>query len=297
MEIKRLGVWAFTDQYTAQQAADFARQVEAWGYGALWYPEAVGRDSLVQAGWLLHNTQKLVVASGIANIFARDAQSSQAGANALNEAYGGRFLLGLGVSHAPLVEAMRGHRYAKPLSHMREYLQAMQKATYQAPPPPERPRVVLAALALGMLKLSAELADGAHPYNVNPEHTRQARELLGPNKWLCVEQKVIWESDPERARQAARAALEMYVKLPNYVNNWKNLGFSQEEISSQSDRFVDALVAWGDARAIEERLQQHWQAGADHVCVQALQPDGKSIDQGALERLAHLNAQFVRNPK
>jgi probable F420-dependent oxidoreductase len=290
MDIKRLGVWAFTDQYTAPRAGEFARQVEAWGYGALWYPEAVGRDSLVQAGWLLHNTQTLVVASGIANIFARDAQSSQAGANALNEAYSGRFLLGLGVSHAPLVQAMRGHTYEKPLANMRLYLEAMKKATYQAPPPKQRSRVVLAALAPGMLKLSAELADGAHPYNVNPEHTRQARQLLGPDKWLCVEQKVVWETDPDKARAAGRAGLDMYVKLPNYVNNWKNLGFSDEEISHQSDRFVDAFVAWGEESAIVERIQQHWQAGADHVCVQALQLDGQSIDPQALEQLARLNA-------
>ncbi|MBS2037911.1 TIGR03620 family F420-dependent LLM class oxidoreductase [bacterium] len=290
MDIKRLGVWAFTDQYEAARSGEFARQVEEWGYGALWYPEAVGRDSLVQAGWLLHNTQKLVVASGIANIFARDAQSSQAGANALNEAYGGRFLLGLRVSHAPLVEAMRGHKYEKPLANMRHYLEAMKKAAYQAPAPAERSRVVLAALAPGMLKLSAELADGAHPYNVNPEHTRQARQLLGPDKWLCVEQKVVWESDPHKARAAGRAALDMYVKLPNYVNNWKNLGFSEEEISQQSDRFVDAVVAWGEEDAIQDRIQQHWEAGANHVCIQALQLDGKSIDCKTLERLSKLNA-------
>lgn len=290
MDTKRLGVWAFTDQYTAPRSAEFARQVEDWGYGALWYPEAVGRDSLVQAGWLLHNTQTLVVASGIANIFARDAQSSQAGANALNEAYNGRFLLGLGVSHAPLVEAMRGHTYEKPLANMRQYLEAMKRAAYQAPPPKERSRVVLAALAPGMLKLSGELADGAHPYNVNPEHTRQARQLIGPDKWLCVEQKVVWESDADKARAAGRAALDMYVKLPNYVNNWKNLGFSAEEISGQSDRFVDAFVAWGEEGAIVERIQQHWEAGANHVCVQALQLDGQTIDVKALEQLSRLNA-------
>ena len=286
MDIKKLGVWAFTDQYSAPQAAEFARKVEAWGYGALWYPEAVGRDSLVQAGWLLSNTKTLVVASGIANIFARDAQSSMAGANALNELSDGRFLLGLGVSHAPLVEAMRGHKYEKPLAHMRHYLEAMKKAAYQAPPPPERSRVVLAALAPGMLKLSGELADGAHPYNVNPEHTGQARAILGPDKWLCVEHKVVLETDADKARAAGRAALDMYTRLPNYVNNWKALGFGNQEISRQSDRFVDSFVAWGDESAIVERVQQHWEAGANHVCLQALRLDGKSIDEKALERLA-----------
>ncbi len=286
MEIKKLGVWAFTDQYPAQQSAEFARRVEGWGYGALWYPEAVGRDSLVQAGWLLSHTKTLVVASGIANIFARDAQSSMAGANALNELSGGRFLLGLGVSHAPLVEAMRGHKYEKPLANMRAYLEAMKRAAYQAPPPPERSRVVLAALAPGMLKLSAELADGAHPYNVNPEHTRQARTILGPDKWLCVEHKVVLETDAAKARAAGRACLDMYTKLPNYVNNWKRLGFSAEEIAQQSDRFIDEFVAWGDESAIVEKVQQHWEAGANHVCLQALQLDGQTIDEKALESLA-----------
>ncbi|MBX3170179.1 MAG: TIGR03620 family F420-dependent LLM class oxidoreductase [Candidatus Eremiobacteraeota bacterium] len=286
MDIKNLGVWAFTDQYTATQAADFARRVEDWGYGALWYPEAVGRDSLVQAGWLLSHTKNLVVASGIANIFARDAQSSLAGANALNELSGGRFLLGLGVSHAPLVEAMRGHKYEKPLAHMRDYLEAMKKAAYQAPPPPERSRVVLAALAPGMLKLSSELADGAHPYNVNPDHTRQARAILGPDKWLCVEHKVVLEGDATKARAAGRACLDMYTRLPNYVNNWKKLGFSEAEITGQSDRFIDEFVAWGDESAIAEKVRQHWEAGANHVCLQALQLDGKTIDEKALERLA-----------
>jgi probable F420-dependent oxidoreductase len=286
MDMKKLGAWAFTDQYTAPQAADFARRLEDWGYGALWYPEAVGRDSLVQGGWLLSNTKQLVVASGIANIFARDAQSSMAGANALNELSGGRFLLGLGVSHAPLVESMRGHKYEKPLANMRDYLEAMHKAAYQAPPPPERSRVVLAALAPGMLKLSGELADGAHPYNVNPEHTREARALLGAGKLLCVEHKVVLETDADKARAAGRACLDMYVKLPNYVNNWKRLGFGDEEITGMSDRFIDEFVAWGDESAVVERVQQHWEAGADHVCIQVLQLDGKSIDEKGLERLA-----------
>lgn len=286
MNVKKLGVWAFTDQYAAPQAADFARRVEDWGYGALWYPEATGRDSLVQAGWLLSNTKHLVVASGIANIFARDAQSSMAGANALNELSGGRFLLGLGVSHAPLVESMRGHKYEKPLANMRDYLEAMHKAAYQAPPPPARSQVVLAALAPGMLKLSGELADGAHPYNVNPEHTREARSILGPDKLLCVEHKVVLETDADKARAAGRACLDIYTKLPNYVNNWKRLGFSDEEITSQSDRFIDEFVAWGDESAIAERVHQHWEAGANHVCIQALQLDGKTIDEAALEKLA-----------
>lgn len=288
MQLKKLGVWAGMDLFPARQAADFARQVEDWGYGVLWYPEGFGRDSLVQAGWLLSQTKTLIVASGIANIYGRDAQSSIAGANALNELSGGRFVLGLGVSHAPAVEAMRGHTYDKPLTTMRRYLEAMEKAPYHAPAPPQRSRVLLAALAPKMLKLSGELADGAHPYNVNPEHTAKARKILGPDKWLCVEQKVIWETDPGKARAAGRAALEFYTTLPNYVNSWLLLGFTREEIEQQSDRFVDEFVAWGDEASIMDRIQRHWDAGADHVCVQALQADGKTVDQEALERLAKL---------
>jgi probable F420-dependent oxidoreductase len=268
MDIKKLGVWFFTEAMTAVQAAAFAQQVEGWGYGALWVPEARGRNSLVHSAWLLSQTERLVIATGIANIFARDAQATVGARKALDEQSGGRFLLGLGVSHAPLVERLRGHNYNRPLAFMREYLGKMEQAVYDAVPPRQQGELVLAALGPKMLELSRDMTDGAHPYNVTPEHTAEARSILGPNKRLYVEQKVMLESDPAVARGAARELLRMYIGLPNYRNNWLRLGFTDEEIDSSADRFLDAMVAWGDEAAIAARIQAHLDAGADHVCLQ-----------------------------
>jgi probable F420-dependent oxidoreductase len=268
MQLGKLGVFLFLDSYTSAQTADMARQMEGWGYSALWYPEAVGRNTMVQAAWLLSQTQKLVVASGIANIYARDAQATVSARKALDEMSGGRYLLGLGVSHAPLVKGLRGQNYGKPLARMREYLEAMKRAIYQSPNASQEGEMVLAALGPKMLELSRDQSDGAHPYNVTPEHTRRAREILGAGKKLYVEQKVCLESDPVKARQAAKLALDFYLGLPNYRNNWVTLGFSEQEIDSASDRFLDAMVAWGSVEQIRQRIQEHFEAGADHVCIQ-----------------------------
>ncbi len=271
MQLKKLGVWAATDSLCAADAAAFARRVEAWGYGALWIPEAVGREACSASAWLLANTSKLIVASGIANIYARDSISAAAAQKGLNEQSGGRFLLGLGVSHIPLVEGVRRHQYGKPIATMRSYLQAMAAAPYKSVPPAAAPTTVLAALGPKMLELAAELADGAHPYNVTPEHTRGARALLGAGKLLCVEQAAILETDPAQARAAARRFLSFYMALPNYVDNWRRLGFADADFSGGgSDRLIDAVLVWGDEKAIRARIDEHWQAGADHVCVQAI---------------------------
>jgi probable F420-dependent oxidoreductase len=281
MHMSKLGVWAGTDQLSARAAADFARQVEAWGYGALWIPEGMGREIFSASAWLLASTTTLVVASGIANIYARDPLASAAAQKGLNEQSGGRFLLGLGVSHLPLVAA-RKHTYGKPLATMRAYLQAMTEADYRAPSPTAAPKTVLAALGPKMLQLSAELADGAHPYNVPPEHTRQARGILGAGKLLCVEQAAILETNAAEARAIARRFLAFYFSLPNYVDNWRRLGFTDTDFAAGgSDRLIDAVIAWGDEKAIRARLEEHWQAGADQVCVQAvgpqLQPDERLL--------------------
>ena len=271
MKLKNLGVWAGTDALSAADAATFAKRVEAWGYGALWTPEAVGREVFSASAWLLANTGNLIVASGIANIYARDSFSAAAAQKGLNEQSGGRFLLGLGVSHKPLVEGVRQHEYGKPIATMRSYLQAMAKSRYQSVPPAAAPKTVLAALGPKMLELSAELADGAHPYNVTPEHTRQARALLGAGKLLCVEQGAILETNPTTARVTARRFLSIYMGLPNYVNNWRRMGFGDDDFAGGgSDRLVDAVIVWGDEKAIRARIEEHWQAGADHVCVQAI---------------------------
>jgi probable F420-dependent oxidoreductase len=290
MNIGKLGVWLSQEMLTAAEAAAQARRIEAWGYGALWQPEAVGRNVLVHAGFLLAGTTSLVVATGIANIYARDPMACAAAQKTLAEASGGRFLLGLGVSHIPLVVGVRRHEYGKPVPTMRDYLAAMAASPYMAPAPAEKPPTVIAALGPKMLALAGEAADGAHPYNVTPEHTERARAILGPGKRLCVEQMVLLEDDPAKARAAARRTLSIYLPLPNYANNWFSLGFTPEDTQNGgSDRLIDAMVAWGDETAIRARIQAHWDAGADHVCIQPLTTDENPAarpDERVLELLA-----------
>jgi probable F420-dependent oxidoreductase len=280
MRLTNLGVWAATDGLSAAEAAAFAKRVEAWGYGALWTPEAVGREVFSASAWLLANTTRLIVASGIANIYARDSFAAAAAQKGLNEQSGDRFLLGLGVSHIPLVKDMRQHEYGKPVATMRAYLEGMAAAPYKSVAPRSPPQTVLAALGPKMLELASERADGAHPYNVPPEHTREAREIIGTNKLLCVEQAAILETDGSRARALARQFLDIYMGLPNYVNNWRRLGFSDPDFAGGgSDRLIDTVVAWGDEKAIRKRIDEHWQAGADHVCVQAIGAGGRPNEQ------------------
>ncbi len=291
MQLGKLGVWAFTDTMTAQDAAAFAVRAERWGYSTFWVPESFGRNPFPFAAWLLARTDKLVVATGIASIYARDPLAMRAAQMTLAEQSGGRFLLGLGVSHAHMVERVRGQPYdPKPVSRMRTYLEQMAKAPYRAPAPAERPPIVLAALGPKMLELAGRMADGAHPYNVTPEHTAEARRILGPDKWLLTEQKVLLERDPAKARAVARQAIGFYLSAPNYINNLKRLGFGDADLAGTgSDRLVDALVAWGDLDAIRSRIQAHWDAGADQVCVQALNPDPEKArlpHEEVLERLA-----------
>ncbi len=289
MKLGRLGVWISMDVMSAAAAAEFAQRVEGWGYAALWLPESRGRNALVHSAWLLARTEKLVVATGIANIYARDAMAMANGQKALAELSGGRFLLGLGVSHRPTVERLRGHAYGRPLSMMRTYLEAMKSAPYGAPPPAETPPVILAAIGPKMLALSAELADGAHPYNTIAEHTAKARAILGPGKLLCPEVWVLLESDAGKARRAAREALARYMVLENYVNGWRYQGFADSDLAGGgSDRFIDAMVAWGDEKAIRARISAHFDAGADHVCIQPIHPEGarERVDERILRLLA-----------
>ena len=288
MQLGRLGVWNAMDAMSAADGAAFAKRVEGWDYSALWMPESRGRDVMVHSSWLLANTTKLIVAPGIANIYARDAMAMRNGQRALAEQSGGRFLLGLGVSHVPSVEGLRGHTYGRPIATMRNYLEAMSAAAYAAPEPAEAPLTILAALGPRMLELSASHADGAHPYNVPPEHTAEARRIMGPGKLLCPEVWVLLETDAATARAAARQALAPYMRLDNYANNWRRLGLGDDEMAGGgSDKFVDANVAWGDEGAIRKRIQEHWDAGADHVCIQTIRPDGARLpDERLLALLA-----------
>jgi probable F420-dependent oxidoreductase len=288
MKLGKLGVWAAMDALTAAEGAAFARKVEGWGYAALWLPESRGRNIMAHSAWLLANTSNLIIAPGIANIYARDPMAMANGQRGLNEQSGGRFLLGVGVSHRPAVEGIRGHNYGRPVATMRAYLEAMKAAPYAAPEPPEPPLTIVAALGPRMMALSAEHADGAHPYNVTPEHTADARRILGPGKLLCPEIWVLLETDAAKARALGRQALVHYIALENYANNWRRLGFGDGDLAGGgSDRLIDENVAWGDENAIRKRIQQHWDAGADHVCIQSISPDGsRKPDEKVLALLA-----------
>lgn len=289
MDTGRLGVWYFFEALPAPAAAEAAQRIEELGYGTLWIPETVGRHPFVHASWLLANTEKLNVATGIANIYHREPGVTLAGQNALNEQSGGRFLLGLGVSHKPLVEGVRGLEYGPPVATMRKYLEGMARAPYQGIPPAEKPSTVIAALGPKMLELARDATDGAHPYFVSPDHTAMAREILGPDKLLCVEQKIILEADPGKARALARPVASIYTGLPNYRNNWLRMGLTEADFENGgSDRFIDATFAWGDLNAIQSRVQAHFDAGATHVCVQPVNPNGQfgDLHWAALEALA-----------
>ncbi|MFI6789883.1 TIGR03620 family F420-dependent LLM class oxidoreductase [Nonomuraea sp. NPDC050383] len=267
----RIGVWSGTlGGEPAAFEREAAAEIESLGFGTLWFGEAPhGKEALVHASILLGATRRMLIATGIANIWARDATAASNGANALAEAFDGRFVLGLGVSHAPAV-SMRGHDYRKPVSVMRDYLDAMDATEYAAPLPAPAPRL-LAALRARMLELAARRAQGAHPYFVTPEHTARARAALGPDPVLAPEQTVVLDTDPQRARQTARRFMSLYLSLPNYVNNLRELGWEDRDVADGgSDALVDAIVAWGDPETIIERVRAHHDAGADHVCVQAL---------------------------
>ena len=267
------GVWWPTEGMPAEDAGAFAQRLQTLGYGALWLPETLGRDPFAHAANLLAQTDRLVLATGIANIFNRHPGAMKQAQHTLAEQSGNRFLLGIGVSHAPIVSGVRKLDYSKPLTQMREYLAGMEESSYFAVRPSETPQTVLAALGPKMLELAGTAADGAHPYWTTPEHTAEARATLGDGKLLCVEQKVVLAEDPTVARDTARQAMAVYIGLPNYTNNWLRLGYTEDDLADGgSDRLIDGLVPWGTADRIDARLQEHLDAGASHVCVQPLAP-------------------------
>jgi probable F420-dependent oxidoreductase len=289
MDIGKIGIWFFLDGMNAVDSVAFAQKVEQLGYGAMWIPEAVGREPFAHAAYLAAHTEKVVFATGIANIWARDPITMSAASKTVAEVSGGRFLLGIGVSHKPLVSNLRGHSYDKPYSYMKEYLTKMKSALYRAPLPKEEVPVVLAALHPKMLALSAEQTQGTHTYFVPPEHTAKARAAIGPKPWICAAQAVILETDAAKARTVARTYMKTYVpRLPNYTNNLKKLGWADKEFENGgSDALVDAIVAWGTADKIRDRIDAHLKAGATHVCVLPIRVDNESLpDPRVMEALA-----------
>jgi probable F420-dependent oxidoreductase len=284
MQLGRLGVWYSTDRLNGSQLGDLVRAVDKNGYAQLWYPESRGYESMSLAAYLLSKSSRLTIGSSIANIYARDPFTARRAMVSLNDLYGGRFVLGLGVSHIPMVEGLRGHRYDKPLGAMRTYLDGLHK---DLPEGREAP-VLVAALGPKMLALSGEKAQGAVPYNVTPQHTKEAAKILGSGKQLAVEQKVTLETDPAKARALGRKELARYLVLPNYRNNWLRLGFTEADLADGgSDRFIDAMVLWGDAAMIKKGLRAHFDAGATHVCLQPVHADG---DFAARDRMLEVLA-------
>lgn len=290
MQLGRIGVWLGTFGVApAAQARPAARQIEELGYPMLWFGEGLGtRESFTNAAVLLAATERLQVASGIANIWGRDPVAAANAARVLADAYDERYLLGLGVSHPRQVDP-RGHRYRNPVERMSRYLDAMDDDPYVTPegeavPRPPVPRV-LAALRPRMLRVSAEKALGAHTYLVPVEHTRRARELLAPAAVLIPEQKVVLARDAAEGARLARAALAWYLETPNYVANLRWLGFGDEDFEhGGSDRLVEALVAVGDEEAIRVRVDEHLAAGATQVAIQPIEAD----DPFGLETLRRL---------
>jgi probable F420-dependent oxidoreductase len=271
----RVGVWSFALQAnTAAAEGDAVAAYEAAGYRTVWFPESIGsKEALTHAALLLAGSSRMIVATGIANIYARDPMAMVNGARTLAEAYPGRFLLGIGVSHAPSVAA-RGSVYEHPIERMRAYLDAMDAAVFTGPAPAQKPPVVLAALGPRMLDLAAERTDGAHPYFVPVEHTAMARERLGPGPLLLVEQAAVLDVNQARARGTARAFAGRYLALPNYANNLRRLGWGEHDVAGEgSDAIIEAVVVQGDVAAIVERVRAHLAAGADQVSVQLRAPD------------------------
>ncbi len=289
MRIDKLAVWINTIGYRSADLVAFARRLEGWGYGTLWINDGMGSDPVALAARLLAGTQRLQIAIGVANIYSRDPTTMVGAQYGLNEQWEGRFLLGLGASHAFIVEGMRGHAYGKPVTTMRAYLEAMAAIEYAGPAPTEKPLTVIAALGPKMLELARSHADGAHPFATTPAHTARAREILGPGKLLLVEQKILLESDPDAARAIARGLASGLGAIPNYRNNLLRMGLTEQDLDQGSDKAADAMLAWGDETAIRRRIQDHWDAGADQVAIQVMPKDGGLLterDEAVLRLLA-----------
>ena len=289
MQLGRLGLWTFQlDLQPMARAREAVAELEELGYGCIWVPEAVGREPFANASLLLSGGTRIAVATGIASIHARTAMTMQAGWKTVSEAFPDRFLLGLGVSHQPMVEGVHGHAYDKPYSTMVSYLDAMDRGMYFATAPSAPPQRALAALGPKMLRLSAERGVGAHPYFVPVEHTAMAREVLGAGPLLAPEQAVVFETDPSKARDIARRHMATYLRLPNYTNNLKRVGWTDADIEGATDALVDAIVAWGDLDRIAARVKAHLDAGADHVGVQVLPADPSALPMAEWRELATL---------
>ena len=282
MKLSGVGIWSSQLRYGDQaEAAEAAAELEELGYSALWIPDVGGRvfDSVQH---LLSSTTRTVIATGILNLWMHEPADVARSYGSLTADHGDRFLLGIGVSHAPLIDSKQPGRYRKPLAATRSFLDGLDEA--EQPVPVDRR--VLAALGPKMLELAKSRSAGAHPYLVTPEHTAIAREALGSGPLLLPEQTVILCENRETARPIGTAWMQSYLALPNYANNLLRLGFSEDDLASVSDRLFDAIIAWGDEDAILRRVREHQEAGADHVCIQALEADPRAFPREQWRRLA-----------
>ena len=281
MELGRIGIWSGLFYGEDDEVMDAAAELDELGYGTLWIPNRPNVFERSQA--LLQATRRAVVASGIASIWTHAAASTAEAHHAITMAHPGRFLLGLGVSHPHLVDRDEPGRYTRPVAKMRQYLDELDAATPRVP----KEERILAALGPRMLELARDRSAGAHPYLTTPDHTRQAREVLGPGALLAPEQAVALETDPARARAIGRQHLARYLQAPNYTSNWLRLGFTTDDFAEGgSDRLVDALEAWGGVDIIRDRVAQHHQAGADHVCIQVVTEDPAALPRQEWRTLA-----------
>ncbi len=292
LDLGRLGVWGHLDTLAAPDAIAYARRAEELGYGTLWVPETVGREPIALCSLLAGATDRINLGTSIINIWGRDAQAARMAALTVAEASGGRFVLGLGVSHPHLAGKLRGHRFERPLSRMREYLAAYRAAIYRGPSPSggSEPPVMVAALRERMVDLAATDAEGALPYLVTAQRVAWMRDRLdaaadGRRPRLVVTLPAVIGEPGDR--DAARAYLKPYLRTPTYQASWELQGFEVADWEPPaSDRLVDAMVAIGAAALVRERIDAMHAAGADHVAIIPLAPDGTTEHEPTLERLA-----------
>lgn len=292
LDLGQTGVWGHLDSLPIDDARAYARRVDELGFGTLWVPETVGRHPFTLLGLLAGETSSILLGTSIVGIWGHDAQTTRMAALTLSEATGGRFVLGLGVSHPHLAGKLRGHRFERPLTRMREFLAAYRAAAWRGPAVDVEPPVLLAALRDRMTTLAATDAEGAFPYLVTPERVAHLRGVLdaadaAARPVLAVTCPSVLETDAGAARAAARAYLAPYLRTPAYQAGWELQGFDASDWEKPgSDRLVDAMVAWGDADAIRARVSDLVDAGADHVAIIPLSPDGVSEHLPLLEALA-----------
>jgi probable F420-dependent oxidoreductase len=288
MEIGKLGAFCFMDAMPARESAAFCRRIERMSYKVIWTPEAWGREPFAHGGYVLANTERLIYATGIANVWVRDPAAMASAARTLAELAPDRFILGIGVSHRSLVEDLRGHRYVKPLSFLADYIPRMKSSLYNAVAPKSEPPLVIASLHPKSLALAAREAHGTHTYLCLPPHTAQARAIMGPDKWVCASVVVIMERDAGKARARAREHLSFYANQDNYRRILISQGFTAEDFENGcSDRLIDSVIAWGSEDKIKERIDAQLAAGANHVCMMPLRCDNPWLpDERAFEAFA-----------